>query len=333
MRPGLSLTVAIFGCVTAVVAAERRSLGIDDAVNRQPVQEPLEGETPEQDVADVEATSLLGRPLRRLALSEEVRDTLEAKLHEAMEDFARDPEDVDNIIWLGRRLAYMTRYRDAIDAYTRGIRLHPEEARLYRYRGHRYISTRRVDEAIADFERAAELIAGKPVEIEPDGIPSVRGVPTSTTQFNIHYHLGLAHYLKGDFERALDAYRECMKYSGDSDENLVATSDWLYMTLRRLGRDQEAAKLLEPIDEDLDVIDNTSYLRRLLLYKGALEEDELLGPAGELDLATLGYGVANWHLYNGREDQARTLFEKILRGSYWSAFGYIAAEADLARLR
>jgi len=328
MRPACSLAVAVLGCVTAAAAAANGPIVVRRLQDRH-----VEGEAPAEDVADIEATSFLGKPLRPRAISEEARETLEANLHEAMEDFARDAEDVDNIIWLGRRLAYMTRYRDAIDAYTRGIRLHPEEARLYRHRGHRYISTRRVDEAIADFERAAELLAGKPVEVEPDGIPSVRGVPTSTTQFNIYYHLGLAHYLKGDFEQALDAYRECMKYSGDSDENLVATSDWLYMTLRRLGRDPEAAKVLEAIGEHLDVIDNTSYLRRLLLYKGALEEDELLGPAGELDLATLGYGVANWHLYNGREDQARTLFEKILRGSYWSAFGYIAAEADLARLR
>ena len=323
-----SLAVVVLGCVTAAPAAENGPIVVRRLQDRH-----VEGEAPAEDVADIEATSFLGEPLRPRAISEEARETLEANLHEAMEDFAHDPDAASNIIWLGRRFAYMTRYREAIDVYARGIRQHPEDARLYRHRGHRYISTRRVDDAIVDLERAAQLIAGKPVETEPDGIPSLRGVPTSTTHFNIYYHLGLAHYLKGDFENALDAYRECMKYSEDSDENLVATSDWLYMTLRRLGRDREAAKVLEPIGEDLDVIDNTSYLRRLLLYKGALEEDELLGPAGELDLATLGYGVANWHLYNGREDRARTLFERILRGSYWSAFGYIAAEADLARLR
>ncbi len=293
----------------------------------------VKGELPEEAVAEAEATSLLGKPLRRGALSAEAREALEANLHEAMADFARDPEDADHIIWLGRRLAYMSRYREAIDVYTRGIRLHPDDARLYRHRGHRYISTRRLDAAIADFERAAVLIAGKPVELEPDGIPSARGVPTSTTQFNIYYHLGLAHYLAGDFERALDAYRECMEHSRDSEENLVATSDWLYMTLRRLGRDEEAAQVLAPISEELDVVDNTSYLRRLLLYKGELDESELLGPAGDLELATLGYGVANRHFYSGRREQSSTMLEKILSGSYWSAFGYIAAEADLARLR
>ena len=39
-------------------------------------------------------------------------------------------------------------------------------------------------------------------------------------------------------------------------------------------------------------------------------------------------------LYNGLEDEARAVLERILDArSQWAAFGYIAAEADLARLR
>jgi len=43
--------------------------------------------------------------------------------------------------------------------------------------------------------------------------------------------------------------------------------------------------------------------------------------------------VANWHLYNGRSADAERLFRGVLSGGQWGAFGYIAAEADLARTR
>jgi len=48
---------------------------------------------------------------------------------------------------------------------------------------------------------------------------------------------------------------------------------------------------------------------------------------------TIGYGLGNWHLYNGRRDQAMTTFRQIVDGNeaQWPAFGYLAAEAELAR--
>jgi hypothetical protein len=49
--------------------------------------------------------------------------------------------------------------------------------------------------------------------------------------------------------------------------------------------------------------------------------------------ATLAYGVANWHLYNGRKDEAKALFQKIVTGPDWMPFGFIAAEAELARMK
>ena len=43
------------------------------------------------------------------------------------------------------------------------------------------------------------------------------------------------------------------------------------------------------------------------------------------------YGVANWHYYNGRRERAEEMFRRILEGSGWAGFGYIAAEAEIAR--
>ena len=53
--------------------------------------------------------------------------------------------------------------------------------------------------------------------------------------------------------------------------------------------------------------------------------------ANELNLVTQGYGVANWYLYNGQTEKANEIFDMIVQNSYWAAFGYIAAEAELNR--
>jgi tetratricopeptide (TPR) repeat protein len=281
---------------------------------------------------EVEATSLLGRPLTRPALPEDTRRRYEEALAEARQRSDADPGDADALIWLGRRTAYLGRFRDAIDIYTRGIQRHARDARFYRHRGHRYITIRDFDRAIGDLERATSLTAGQTDEIEPDGIPNARNTPTSTLQSNIWYHLGLAHYLKGDFQRALNAYRACMQVSRNPDM-LVATSHWLYMTLRRLGRDAEAAEVLAPIRADLDVIENGAYHRLLLMYKGELPVDSLLSASSSaaLDDVTTAYGVGNWYFYTGERARAEDIFQRIVATGTWGAFGAIAAEAELQR--
>jgi alpha-beta hydrolase superfamily lysophospholipase len=284
--------------------------------------------------ARAEAVSLLGRPLASPPLTEERRATLEANLAAATAAFVKAPDDADAILWLGRRTAYLGRYREAIDVFTRGIARHPRDARFYRHRGHRYLTVRELDKAEADLARAAELIRGTPDAVEPDGEPNAANVPTSTLHFNVWYHLGLARYLKGDFAGAARAYRECLATAKDSNDRLVAASDWLYLTLRRQGRKAEADALLVPITRDLAVVENTAYRNRLLLYKGDLSPDEAraLGTT-PVDAATYGYGIAAWHLVNGRADQAKALCEQVAQGAQWPAFGVLAAEAELARMR
>ncbi len=248
---------------------------------------------------------------------------------------AYNPKDPESIVWLGRRQAYLGRYDDAIATFTKGVALYPANPKFYRHRGHRYITTRQFDKALADFTHASKLIAGQPDEIEPDGRPNKLNKPLSTLQFNIWYHLGLTHYLKGDFRKALAAYLECMKVSRNNDDSLVATSDWLYMTYRRLGDTASAARVLDPIQEKMDIVENDSYHKRLLLYKGKIEPGALLDTrtADDLTIATQGYGVGNWHLYNGRKSEALAIFQKVVEGKEKAAFGYIASEVELKRLR
>lgn len=294
-----------------------------------PAQEPVRISA----LVQPEATSLMGQSLYRQDLGDQ-KNKLEAEYLSAKVAYDRDPENAGNIIWLGRRAAYLWRYREAIELFSRGIALHPEDPRFYRHRGHRYISIRQFDKAIDDLRRAADLTQDMEDEIEPDGQPNAKNIPTSTLKSNVWYHLGLAYYLKGDFTRAEQAYRECLEHARN-DDMLCATTDWLYMTLRRSGKRQEADEVLRMIREDMHIIENFAYHRRLLMYKGILSPEDLLkeDSLNHLDLATQGYGVANWYLYNGESHRAFSLFQKVTAGSYWPAFGYIAAEAELARRR
>lgn len=275
--------------------------------------------------------SLAGKPLARPDYPPSVVAEGEKQLEVARAELAKNPDSADALIWVGRREAYLGRFRDAIATFSNGVKRFPRDARFLRHRGHRYITVREFDRAIADFEKAAKLVRGKPDEVEPDGQPNARGIPIGSLQSNICYHHGLAHYLKGNFERALPIYQRCAAEATNPDR-LVSVSHWLYMTLRRLGRPQEAARVLEPISAGLDVIENVAYHKLLMMYRGEIAPEELLGERLEgNDRPTILYGVGNWRFYNGEPALAYELFDRIVASDPWAAFAYIAAEAELAR--
>ncbi len=279
------------------------------------------------------ASDFMNRPAP--SVSQAALKEMDARLLEARNKYEATPNDADAIIWLGRRLAYPGRFREAIDVFTEGIQKFPNDARFYRHRGHRYITLRRFDLAIRDFEKAALLIKGKPDEVEPDGQPNARNIPTSTLQFNIWYHLGLAYYLTGNNQQALASYRKCLAVSKNPDA-LAATSHWLYMTLRRLNRKREAAGVLKPISEGMNIIENTGYYRLLLMYQGKIPpeqlQEEALKQGANAGSHSMLYGIGNWYLYSGRRKDAIKVFRQIVASDQWASFGYIAAEADLARI-
>lgn len=287
----------------------------------------------EYQLREFQGMSLLGDSLKIPDRSASQLESLMARLNEAKANFDADPSEM-NFIWLGRRYAYLSDYQKAIEVFTEGLKEFPKSYKLYRHRGHRYISLRQFDQAIADFKKAYELMPKGVMDTEPDGAPNQLNIPLSNTQFNILYHYGLAHYLKGEFDLAEPIYRECMEYSKNPDL-VVATADWLYMTVKRQGKDDQASEVLNLISPDMDIIENDSYLKRLLMYKGELPVEELFRTDNEdvaLSLATQGYGVANWYLYNGDTVKAKEILHQVLDGTSWAAFGYIAAEADMKRL-
>lgn len=259
---------------------------------------------------------------------------LRRDLTEARRDFDASPTDEDAIIWLGRRQAYLGLYHEAVATFSRGLILHPGSAKLRRHRGHRFITIRQFDRAVDDLSRAARLVADQPDEIEPDGAPNALNIPRGTLKTNIYYHLALAHYLQGDFERARDAWRTCAELS-PNDDMLVAATYWLHLTNKRLGDDDAAARSLEPITSSMDVIENFDYHALLLMFKGEVEPADLLDfeSGTGVQQATRAYGAAMLHWFAGDADKAKAILERITREANPAAFGAIAAEVDLERLQ
>ena len=106
--------------------------------------------------------------------------------------------------------------------------------------------------------------------------------------WDVWYHLGLSYYLMGEYEKAEKAYDRCYKLSDPKDNlaNFCAVTDWRWRTLMRLGRKDEAAKLVEAIPDGVDKVDPTDdggYALDCALYKGLVGPEAIFAdgePAG-----------------------------------------------------
>ncbi len=269
--------------------------------------------------------SLFGEPLFAMA------DTSGA-IAGADEAFLEAPDDVGLLIAAGRVRRNFFHYRQAIEIYSQAIEMAPEDWRPYRFRGHRHISLREFDKAVADLEKAREL---------------------APLNWDVSYHLGLAYFLEGRFADAAteylrclglarnpeavsaqtDAFRSCSQNADDPDSR-IAMTEWAVRASARSGQEGTAAELLNGIPEGLEIGENLPYYHDLLYYKGVKTAAELLdpGPDAPYRKETVGYGVANWLVVQGDTTGAIQLLEELVEDSHWPGFGRIAAEADLYRL-
>jgi tetratricopeptide (TPR) repeat protein len=223
---------------------------------------------------------------------------------------SENPRDVERVILLGIAQSGARQFREAIATFSRGIEIAPNDARLYRWRGHRYLSVRELDRALADLERGARL---------------------DSTSYGSWYHLGIVRYLRGEFNRAADAFTRALPLAPDAGE-LAGSTDWLWSSLARAGRRAEADAMLGRRPDSLVV--NNAYTQRLKLYRGEVATTQVLTPADTSDvaIATLSYGIGNWLLVRGDTAGARSWFERSVASGGWPAFGFIASEAELRRL-
>jgi tetratricopeptide (TPR) repeat protein len=228
------------------------------------------------------------------------------------EAVALEPKNPEFPLGKCRALAAASRHKEAIPACTESLRLRPDNAGALRDRGHYYLNLGQVEPALADLTKAAKLD------------PSDRGVD---------YHLGVAYYLKGDFPRAAAAYQSCLDHSKGADT--IECLAWLYPSLVRAERKNEAAALLDRVQDDPSITGHPAwYLDRLLLFKGARTEEQVaanLNAEGGLSMSSIGYSLGLWHLLNGRRQRAREYFEKAVATNFTPAWGYRCSEAELKR--
>lgn len=258
-----------------------------------------------------------------------------AALDEARKQWDKAPEDPEALIWVGRRLGYLGRMREAIDVFGIGVERFPGDARMLRHRGHRYISVREFELARADLERAAKLVAGRADEVEPDGQPNAAGVPLETLHSNIHYHLGLACFLLGDFAAAERGFRDALAAARNAD-NQCSSTHWLYLSLRKQGRHADAARAVEAVRPIRDVLEYRGYFELCRGYLGEMSLDEVFERAksrGGVERGTCGFGAAMWWAFEGDAAGSTRLLRDVVQGDNPFAFGYIAAEVELANAR
>lgn len=286
-------------------------------------------------IAQEAACSAIIPPL----LSDPVRNEYKQKLATAKAGHEKDTTNAEAIIWYGRRTAYLGNYMEAITIFSKGISLHPHDARLYRHRGHRYITVRCFDKAIEDFKKATRLVKGQPDEIEPDGLPNAKNIPTSTLQSNIWYHLGLAYFVKGEYRKAGKAYKKCLGVSKNADM-YAATANWMNIILRKSGKNKKAMDLYYSIDLNAELLESRDYMNLLELYREKPPADRvhlhyaLSGNSGNTtSAASVNFGAGFYCLLKGNKEKAREYFEKAIATNQWASFGFIAAEAELARMK
>lgn len=222
---------------------------------------------------------------------------------------AADPKNIALFIQLGAAQSAMRQFREAIQTYSRGLEVEPNNPLLLRWRGHRYLSVRELDRARADLER---------------------GLGIDTTIYGILYHLGIVRFARGEFAQAAALFARAQPKAPDAGE-LAGSTDWLWMSLMRAGRAAEAKAMLDRRPDSLPV--NNAYTRRLRLYRGEIGPDAVFTAADTADVqvATLSFGLGNWYLVKGDRSKANEWFRRSVASGGWPGFGFIMSEIELRR--
>ena len=220
-----------------------------------------------------------------------------------------DPRTIQRYIDLGVAQAGARQMQEAAQTFTRALAVAPNDPMLYRWRGHRNLSVRNFDASMADL---------------------TRGYALDSLNYGTLYHLGVLRFVRGDFNGAADAFRRAQPRAPDAGE-LAGSTDWLWMSLQRAGRATEATAMLARHPDSL--VTTIAYARRLKMYRGEVAPEALITAAdtGDVDLATLRFGLGNYYLVKGDSVRARAEVQRSIASRGWPAFGFIASEAELAR--
>jgi tetratricopeptide (TPR) repeat protein len=271
-------------------------------------------------------TTLVGTEVRQPAFPDAIRTRLEQDLAIAEATLRIAPDREDSHIWLGRRLSYLGRLCEAIDAFSAGIHKFPESYKLRRFRAQTLTRVREFERAAADFQDAARFDAASPTDsFEPDGAPNAQNLMLGTYRSNIYYYLAQTQFALGDWrglvgnmERSLAAMPANLV-----PEHQIPTTFWRYLALRKAGAKDEAQALLAKLPDDIPVVEAQAYYQAVRMLRGTV-------PVAEGDSSRdplLRFAAAMKRRFDGDETGARKRLRAIVDET---ANGYWPAEVELA---
>ena len=271
------------------------------------------------------ATSLIGTPLTIPKYSAATQKMLDEDIAIAEAALRIAPDREDSHIWYGRRLDYAGRICDAVDAFSAGIARFPGSYKLYRFRARDLTRARRFGEALADYEKALELMGDTPDSFEPDGMPNPIGLTISTYRGNIVYYHAQTSFATGDYPTMVAGMAKSLALSADfaRDDMRVPTAYWTYLAYRKMGEHDKARAAIDAIEPGLKLIENFAYYQAVQIMQGRLD------PAAVKDTrdSTIKFAIAMERRFAGDENGARALLSEIVREN---PQGHWPAEAELA---
>jgi tetratricopeptide (TPR) repeat protein len=241
---------------------------------------------------------------------------------EAQRNLTADPKNPALFLKLALAQSAAREYKESVATCTKGLAVAPDNADLLTERGHRELGLREFSRARTDLQKAEKL--------DPKKV-------------DVYYHLGLAHYFSGEFAESAAAFHHAVDLAPTTDSR-INSSNWLYASLRRAKKDDEAAKALAAIMPEMKNTEPHTffYLSLIRFFQGKMPEAEAVPPQpapgntdveAELRFDTVAYGVGNWYLYTGNAAKAQEYFRRIVKGNVWMTWGFIGAENEVAKAR
>lgn len=272
------------------------------------------------------ATSLIGTQLTIPEYPAATQKMLDEDIAIAAAALRIAPGREDSHIWYGRRLDYAGRICDAVDAFSAGIEQFPDSYKLYRFRARDLTRARRFEEALADYEKALELMDDTPDSFEPDGMPNPIGLTISTYRGNIVYYHAQTSFATGDYPTMVTGMARSLELAADfaRDDMRVPTAYWTYIALRKMGQHDKARAAIDAIEPGLKLIENFTYYQAVQIMQGRLD------PADFKDTrdSTIKFAIAMERRFAGDEAGAKALLTKIVQEN---PQGHWPSEAELAR--
>lgn len=218
----------------------------------------------------------------------------------------RQSDDYQSRFQLGNSLAAQYRFREAIEAYKKAMRIRTDDWKLLYSMSGANLTLRRFDEAMAGYRRCLTLGAD---------------------QKTVAYPLGIACYLQKEYAAAADWFAECLPCG---DEMTIAVIYWHTLSCRRAGR---RAAMLDSYHADMKVDHHMAYLLAVSVLCGEVSYEHaasvLAQEQSDLNYVIAMYGLCGYLDFAGRRDECNRCLATLLEhDSVWPCISYLAAWND-----